>query len=244
MNLAIDIGNSSVKAGCFDVDQLTSSEVCNSIEEVLSWIDGQGFEHAIAGSVRKGADFDRLRTRMDGNLIVLDSTTPVPLQVDYKTPETLGMDRVAAAVGAASIEGEKDLLVIDFGSCITYDFVKAGKSYEGGIISPGLRLRIQSMHSFTDQLPMIDDEQLLVEPAEVPFVGKSTYESIVSGVINGMIGEVDSVIQRYINEHNVKAVLACGGDAQFFENRLKAGIFVVPNLVLIGLNKILGYNLG
>jgi len=161
---------------------------------------------------------------------------PIPLQIDYATTDTLGVDRLAAACGAWSLFPGRSSLVIDIGTCINYEFVESGGRYKGGAISPGIRMRFEAMHRHTAQLPM-------AEPlASVPTIGDSTITCLQSGVMNGVFEEIKGIISRYQRDYPGIGVILCGGDAHFFENNLKPFIFVAPELVLIGLNSILLHN--
>ncbi len=146
------------------------------------------------------------------------------------------MDRLAGVCGAIELFKETDTLVIDAGTCITYDFVDKQKNYFGGSISPGLKMRFKAVHTFTAKLPLVDSANA------VGLIGDSTESSIQSGVINGMIAEIEGIIMRYQDKYPGLRVILCGGDTAFFENKLKASIFAAPDLVLIGLNSILIYN--
>jgi type III pantothenate kinase len=160
----------------------------------------------------------------------------MPLKILYKTPATLGVDRLAAACGARALFPLQHCLTIDAGTCVTFDFIDMDGNYYGGAISPGMNMRFQALHTFTARLP-------LVSPAgEANLIGDSTESSIRSGVINGLAAEIDGIIHQYqLKFEGLRAIL-CGGDALFFENKLKASIFASPELVLVGLNSILIYN--
>ena len=146
------------------------------------------------------------------------------------------MDRIASACGAFQLFPRENTLSIDAGTCITYEFTDADGNYRGGGISPGLNMRFKAVHTFTAKLPLISAKQ------NAPLVGNTTETSIQSGVINGLIAEIDGIIDRYQREFGAVRVILCGGDTRFFENQLKASIFASPELVLIGLNSILNYN--
>lgn len=127
----------------------------------------------------------------------------------------------------------RDCLVIDMGTCITYDFLSSKGVYEGGAIAPGVRMRFKAMHRFTARLPMVDPV------ADAPLTGKSTVASMQSGVVNGVLEEIKGFISRYQSQHGELVTVACGGDTLLFENSIKPSIFVAPDLVLTGLNRIL-----
>ena len=175
-------------------------------------------------------------SKITSNIYLLKSTTPVPLTKRYDTPETLGADRVAAAVGAKVFYPKNNCLVIDMGTCITYDLVDAEDNFHGGIISPGVRMRFKAMNTFTKRLP-------LLEPDGIPeLIGKNTKHAMQSGVMNGLLAEINGIIEEYDKVLTNINVIFCGGDATYFANRIKNPNFVIPELVLIGLNRILEYN--
>ena len=169
--------------------------------------------------------------------IFLTPETPLPVKIGYKTPETLGKDRIAAAVAAWGIFPGNDLLVIDAGTAITMDLVTKEGVFAGGAIAPGIDMRFAALHTFTGKLP-------LIKKAEISFLtGTTTHDSILSGVINGVAREIDGIIDEYkLNYHKIVVVLG-GGDSFFLLKRLKNSIFALPNPVLSGLNIILDYNI-
>lgn len=223
----IDAGNTAVKYGLFDQDMLV---------EEGTWQHG-AFPAAAAwmiSSVRAALPQEVLELP---NALELNASTPLPFTNRYATPHTLGKDRLAAVAGAQHLFPGKHCLTIDAGTCITYDFIDAAGNYEGGSISPGLHMRLKAMHHFTGKLPEIDF---------IPFdglTGKTTEESMLSGVLQGIAGEMDHFISAYHTAHGPLHVILCGGDGGYFEKRLKNNIFANPNLVLIGLQAILTYNL-
>ncbi len=163
------------------------------------------------------------------------ANTPIPLSITYTTPDTLGDDRKAAIVGAMKFSPNTPLLVITAGTCITYNYFD-GVSFIGGSITPGIEMRYQSMHDYTGLLPRAEHQPL------DHLVGKSTLESLQTGVQWGVIFEVDGFISEYrLLQENLEVYL-CGGDTNFFDSRLKSKIFAHPNLILHGLNNILEYN--
>lgn len=169
--------------------------------------------------------------------IWLDYRTPLPLTNAYHTPQSLGTDRLAAAVGAWSEAPGLPLLIIDAGTCVTYDLVSKRGVYEGGNIAPGLSMRLQAMHEFTQRLPLVEIPQM------IPFVGRNTVEAMQAGGAGGMVLEMKGMISKYRRHWKNLKVFLTGGDANFFANHLKTVIFVSPELVLKGLNQILLYNL-
>ena len=237
MNLAIDIGNYSAKLGCFYDGQLINPSQSVPLEEIYSATDKLNPNNMIISSVVEKPQLPEL----EGMVIELSSTTRLPFNLDYNTINTLGVDRIAAAAGAMVINPSADSLIIDAGSCFTYDVLEGGTNYAGGIISPGGRLRLQSMNHYTKNLPLIELTDSIGEKWEIP--AKSTVTAMKSGVIEGLTFEILGFIEKYKEKYPDIKVILCGGEAKLFENRLKASIFAVPELVLIGLNRILEYNL-
>ena len=167
---------------------------------------------------------------------VLSEKTPLPIINNYKTPFTLGKDRLAAVVGASVLYPGKDVLVFDAGTCLTIDFINSDKEYVGGRISPGIEMRYNALHTFTDKLPLIKSEKNAL------VIGNDTKTSIISGVQQGILAEVKTIISEYKSKNTDTVFVFTGGDSFYFEKELKNSIFANPNLVLIGLNEILDYN--
>ena len=231
LNIALDIGNSSIKLGLFEGQELQLAkrfEVIPELQEFLKSNPGNMIISSVAGE-----DQDMLAAY---NPLILDSGTPLPVTNRYATPETLGMDRLAAAVGANVLYPDRNCLVVDAGTAINYELVTSEGDYLGGAISPGISMRFKALNNYTANLPLLTDSD------ETKLVGDSTKTSIESGVLNGIVAEVDGMINHYSESYSDLVILMCGGDAPFFETRLKAPIFVDPNLVLRGLNGILNYN--
>ncbi|WP_025762390.1 type III pantothenate kinase [Dyadobacter tibetensis] len=235
-NMVIDAGNTHYKVGIFEHEVLIYNRAGLDLKGVREMIDMYRPEYSIFSSVN--IEFEEFMVDIGdiGPIISLSPKIPLPISYHYHTPETLGMDRLAAAVGAQALYPGQDALVIDMGTCITYDWIDGNGVYQGGIISPGMRMRFQAMNRFTKRLPLLEP------PREATFLGKSTKESMESGVMNGIIAEAEGIIARYHNISPTMCVVLCGGDAAYFESRLKDTIFVVPQLVLIGLNRILIHN--
>lgn len=184
---------------------------------------------------RVGADHTDLAAWLQARfeVTILTWQTPVPVQVRYQTPETLGMDRLAAVIGAWHRYPGQTALVIDLGTCITYDLITADGQYLGGGISPGMHMRFRAMHHFTAKLPLTQPQ------ADVPLVGQSTVSCLQSGVIHGITAEIDGIVANYTSEWPDLQVILCGGDAVFFEKRIKPANFADQKLVLLGLHCIL-----
>ncbi len=236
MNVVVDSGNTYSKVGWFSGDKLIRYETGLEFDELVVAIRSDIPERIIYSSVNRPLIEFTDAIQLGIPVLDLSGSTPVPLRKNYETPHTLGADRVAAAVGAAWLYPDQDLVVIDMGTCITYDLVDKNGTYQGGLISPGIRMRFKALHTFTKRLPLTEPQN---DPA---LIGKSTLQSIQSGVMNGALSEIEGIIERYCNESPALRVVICGGDAPFFESKLKHPIFAVPELVLIGLNRILLYN--
>jgi type III pantothenate kinase len=240
MQAIIDLGNSFGKIGWFDGDTLLEAQYRVPFEDLEKSINKYPCSQAILSSTSHDTTLLAKKISANGLEVVyeLSPTLPVPILKDYDTPQTLGADRVAAAVGAAFMFPHQNCLLIDAGTCITYDWQSESGAFEGGIISLGLRMRLKAMHTFTKRLP-----ELAFDTNKYPaLIGKNTKNAMYSGAINGMIAEINGIIERYLKEKGKCNVLVCGGDAPYFENRLNYPIFATPNLVLVGLNQILRYN--
>ena len=168
----------------------------------------------------------------------LNSKTLLPISIDYQTPHTLGLDRIASAVGAWDEFAGKNSLIIDLGTCITYDLITRDGTFRGGAIAPGIMMRAKSMHQFTGKLPLI--ELKAAEPTHFP--GKTTAESMRLGVLQGVFHEISGYIYQLEEEIEDLHVILTGGDTSYFETKIKAPIFVRPEIILTGLNRILLYN--
>jgi type III pantothenate kinase len=236
MNLIVDVGNTSTKVAIFNQQQLIKKSTFLDNESLQKYLPTVVADHCLISSVRIGAEEISNWISPHTRKFVLSHTLSLPIKNLYDTPTTLGVDRIAASCGAVSAFPNKNVLVIDAGTCITYDFTNSAGEYLGGAISPGLHMRFRALNTFTAKLP-------LVKPTLTPeLVGSSTETSIQSGVINGIIAEMDGLILGYQEKYSDLKVILCGGDTSFFENRLKATIFASPDLVLFGLNSVLIHN--
>ncbi len=237
MNICIDIGNTFTKTAVFDIDTLVDFNSFSEFgfTEFEALIKKYEIKKGIISSVRNDNLSFNPASILE-SLIVLDSDTKIPIVNRYETPETLGKDRLAAAIGANFLYPSNDVLVIDAGSAITFDFINANGEYKGGNIAPGLTMRFKALHEFTSSLP------LLTSADDIPFIGTNTKEAIIAGVQNSVTFETDTYINLFNNLFPGMITLITGGDANFFDNKLKNTIFVIPNLVLIGLNRILNFN--
>jgi type III pantothenate kinase len=242
MNLTVDIGNTYVKTCVFSGNNplrqdTFSKDILFNIEELISSFPD--IDKIIVSSVRKDDHAIISYLQQFKNIkkfILLDDKTPVPIDNLYHSPSTLGNDRLALAVGANAMFPGENVLVIDCGTAITYDVVNNQNEYLGGNISPGIEIRFKALHQFTHRLPMVDKEGLL------SLVGKTTTEAIRNGVINGIVYEIQASIASFKEQFHGLNVILTGGDANFFDKKLKNTIFVVLNLIPKGLNRILEYN--
>jgi type III pantothenate kinase len=236
MNVVVDYGNTSAKVGIFKDHELVEKMVFDSEQQLKHFVENFSGDHFIISSVSMEATIVAGWAAHFKKALVLTPSLPLPIVNRYASPATLGVDRIAAACGARHLFPGSNCLAIDAGTCITYEVLDAAGHYLGGGISPGLKMRFEAMHKFTARLPMV---KAVDQPA---LIGTTTENCMQSGVIYGLCDEIDGVISRYRSEFEDLKVILCGGDGPFFENKLKAAIFAVPELVLSGLNSILIYN--
>lgn len=241
MKLIVDIGNTKTKLAVYENQRLLFRDASDgNIEKLLERALQKGTVTAtILSSVKNEGDTIKQFFKQKGiPLIILNSQTPLPFKNNYRTPETLGNDRLALAAGACSLFPRQNVLVIDAGTSITYDFINSHKEYLGGSISPGIQMRFKALHTFTDKLPLIISEK----NSAPPLIGETTRDAILSGVLIGILAEIEGVIDRYKRVYpNLKIILS-GGDYKYFDKRLKNSIFAHSNLVLEGLLEILKFN--
>lgn len=240
MNLIIDIGNSRTKFSLFNHGEIL---VTTTVDELLpEHIKALKDEYpllnkAILSSVREYPDSLKKTLRSDfDTFLELSHKTPLPIENLYLSKETLGYDRIASAVSANDLYPNTNLLVIDAGTALTYDFINDKNQYLGGNIAPGLEMRFKSLHHFTSKLPLVKAEN------QKKLFGSTTEEAIRAGVQNGFIYEVEKTIGEFKVFYGNLKVIITGGDAKFFDNKLKNHFFVNFNLVALGLNRILEYN--
>jgi type III pantothenate kinase len=239
MILIIDIGNTNVKAAVFEKDTLLDVVVFEKgkiLSEIKKILKKHPISKAVMSNVASISEVKLKKIQAFVEIIFISSFTRVPFVNLYKTPKTLGVDRIALAAAAVSQFPYKNVLVVDAGSCITFDFVTAKKEYLGGAISPGIQMRFHSLNHFTANLP------LLVKEEAPSFIGFSTKESINSGVVNGVLQEIEGVISQYKNKYLDLTVVLTGGDTNFLSKQLKSSIFANQNLLLQGLNYLLNFN--
>lgn len=236
MNFVIDQGNTFVKLAVFEGDKMIDFAI---MEDYTSEIFNKYFSQysinkAIIASVKKNQD-DQLLKKY--NFLQLSPDTPLPLTVNYKTPQTLGIDRIAAVVGAQSIYSKENVLVIDMGTCITYDFLDKNNVYMGGSISPGFQIRFKALSDYTSKLPLIASTA-----GDVKLIGDTTESAIYSGIHYGVEAEINGIIKKYNQQYSDLKIVVTGGDVKRFDLEPKNRIFADEFLVLRGLNEILNYN--
>ena len=239
MNLIIDIGNSLLKMAIIDGDKFLEQISCKSLSEtVLRDLMARYpmVQRAIVASTAVSTvEVADLLRKCGMEVLEMTSLTPVPIGNDYLSPATLGVDRLAAAVGAVDVLGYKDCLIVDFGTAITIDLVENGV-FRGGNISPGVRTRFRALHDYTSRLPQCEATD------EILSLGRTTQQAIEQGVMEGITHEIEGYIRAFSLKNDKLTLIFTGGDANFFVKRIKNAIFAKCDLVLCGLNRILEYN--
>lgn len=239
MNLIVDIGNTLIKVAVMEEQKTLLSQVFASAEEIDVEHLREQFPHlmlAIVASTGAQTTTVAERLRVAGlRVLEMTSLTPTPIANDYLTPQTLGVDRLAAAVAAVEVMGCRDCLIVDFGTAITIDLVENGV-FRGGNISPGMTTRFRALHDYTKRLPECSaSEQILP-------VGRTTREAIEQGVMQGIVNEIEGYISRFMHTNAKLSLIFTGGDAKYFVKRIKNAKFAKCDLVFCGLNRILEYN--
>ncbi len=239
MNLIIDVGNTRIKSAVFEGDILKevfffdTDDILSEIKKILK---NFAITQAIMSNV--GAISTEILDKLQQliKVIVVSAATSIPFVNLYKTPNTLGIDRIALIAGAVKQFPNRNVLVIDAGTCITFDFVNTRNEYLGGAISPGIQMRFNALHHFTANLPLLNKREL-----KNP-IGTSTKDCMNSGVVNGVVNEIDGVINQYKIKYSDLTVVLTGGDTNFLSKQLKSSIFANQNFLLKGLNEILIFN--
>ena len=239
MNAVIDQGNTLYKLAVFQGDAVLYSTSSKDLCAALSLLASEFplIKQGIVSSVGNSAQNEAPLSASAIQWIHFTSSTPVPIHNLYGTPHTLGLDRIAAAVGASVLFPGQNVLVVDAGTAITYEYISAQGEYLGGNISPGMFMRFRALHTFTEKLPLLDPGA-----PSLPY-GNDTASAMKIGVENGIIHEINGTIEHFNAQFPNGCIIITGGDALFFEKKLKCRIFAQPDLVLIGLNNILNYNI-
>jgi type III pantothenate kinase len=236
--LTIDIGNTRTKAALFTADgTLISMQIIETDELVVlqKLIIENQVQHLISTTSGK-RNWLVSDLHVPGKNIELSHTTPLPIKILYSTPETLGRDRIASACGAHALYPNQNILVIDCGTCITFNVVLASGIFLGGNIAPGLHMRLNAMHYYTSRLPKVKPGWPEIH------IGDSTVHAMQLGAARGIISEIEGMIRHTKNAFGAVSVVMTGGDAPFLAARLENQIFVEPELVVTGLFKITAFN--
>ncbi|MEZ4854467.1 type III pantothenate kinase [Flavobacterium sp.] len=239
MLLAIDIGNSRIKVAVFEKDTEISNysflkeEAFKNFKKIFK--NHPKINHAVSSSVGNLDTICHNYIKTKANLTEIDANTTFPFQNLYSTPKTLGVDRMVVTAGASLLYPNQNVLIIDCGTCITYDLLTNKNTYLGGAISPGLTMRYKSLHTYTAKLPLLEKSY------PDSFIGNSTNQSIHSGIINGISNEIEGCISQYSLKFSDLTIILTGGDAIFLAKSLKSTIFVRSNFLLESLNKLFNY---
>jgi type III pantothenate kinase len=240
MNLIIDAGNSFIKLALFDSKKLIDfrSEKIDKWEiAIAKFIEERQIEKIIFSTVSIDGDILQSKLSLIARVLKMSTHLNFPINIRYKSKETLGTDRLSSTIGALGIWGKSSLLIIDCGTCITYNFLEGGTDFIGGSISLGIELRYKALHSFTKNLPFLERKDVRPD-----LIGTDTESSIESGVLNGVLFEMDGAIEQYKLKFGLISVILTGGNHTYFASNLKNATFAHPNLVLTGLNDILEFN--
>ncbi len=240
MKLVIDIGNTRSKLAVFSDHHPEEVVACENFSEHCLREFVKKYPEIRAAILSAVKDYPEAVDRFLKErfyFLKLDVHTALPIKILYKTPRLLGKDRIALAVAARALFPGQNVLVIDAGTTITYDFVNNKGEYPGGAISPGIRMRLKALHTFTGKLPLIEADDKIPD-----WVGNDTPGAILSGVLNGVVAEVQGFIDAYRKRFSPLQIVLSGGDEKYFDKRLKNNIFAHPNFVLTGLKEILDFN--
>ena len=238
MNLIVDIGNTSIKLAVYEgkVKVAVSRIKDLSFEDIQKEISGFKIEKAIISSVRKlPPNIEDLIFPEIPCIHLLSFRSNLPFRIEYETPETLGADRIAGVAGAFNLFPQSDVLIIDAGTAITYDYLSSGV-YKGGNISPGLTMRFMALNKFTENLPLIE----LTDNFSLP--GLNTTDAILAGVITGVTYEINEYIRTFKKVNSDSIILVTGGDSIYLKNKTNSQFTYMPDIVIDGLNYILEYN--
>jgi type III pantothenate kinase len=241
MNLIIDIGNTRVKLAVYKASRLLKKIIVqktiflNEVKKIIS--EEPKITNAIVSSVDFFTKEEETLLKSLVHLTVVSHKLQLPFINNYATPKTLGVDRIALITAASHQYPKKNILIIDAGTCVTYDFLTKSNVYLGGAISPGLTIRYEALHNLTAKLPLLKTKDATF------LIGNTTETSIHSGVINGLVNEIDGTIQQYQLQYSDLTVILTGGDTNFLAKRLKSSIFANSNFLLEGLNHLLKINI-
>lgn len=243
MNLIIDIGNTRAKLAVYQDNKILKTLICRKEElytnqkKILKQFPNikNGILANVSGSTN---NFEKALSGIPKKKLYLSPSTPVPFINLYRSQKTLGLDRIALAAAAVSTYPQQNILVIDAGTCVTYDIITADKTYLGGAISPGLNMRFRALNNFTANLPLLraDNKKKTFD------LGQNTVDSLQLGVNQGLSYEIDGFINQFQQSYENLTVILTGGDCEILCKSIKNSIFAVKNFLLTGLNCILEYN--
>jgi type III pantothenate kinase len=239
LNLIIDIGNTCLKIALFEKNNLIEKSYLldNYLDNIKNILSKNPVENSIVSNV--GEINDELISVLNDNtdLVLFNNILKLPFKNTYSSKETLGQDRIALVSSASYQFPDENVLIIDAGTCITYDFKNHNNEYIGGGISPGIKMRFKSLNLFTSKLPLID----VFDDFEL--IGNNTKESLISGVVNGTTMEIDGIIKQYCDKFKNIRIILTGGDSKFLLKRIKNTIFADQNFLTKGLNYLLEANI-
>tara|TARA_B100000768_G_C11246771_1_gene362110 strand:+ start:72 stop:863 length:792 start_codon:yes stop_codon:yes gene_type:complete len=238
LNLAVDIGNSLLKIGLFKNNICINyyefdKDYCKNVKNIL---ESNTISNSIVSNVSDSNKEIMELLSAKTKLIKIDSLLKIPFKNKYKTKSTLGQDRLVLVSSAAQQFPNNNVLIIDLGSCITYDFISIKNEYIGGAISPGLSMRYKALNSFTANLPLLNPKKINDR------IGENTEDSIHSGIVNGIISEINGTIDYYKSEFKEIRIILTGGDSKFLFKKIKNSIFANSNFLLLGLNYLIELN--
>jgi type III pantothenate kinase len=238
MNLVVDIGNTSTKLALFEGNEkISQSRISGlSCEELEQKLQGLKVEKAIVSSVKEiPLIISELFFPNIPFVHILSNRSKLPFKIEYDTPETLGPDRMAAAAGAFNLFPDKDILIVDAGTALTFDFLSAN-CYKGGNISPGLTMRFKALNMYTEKLPLVSQTESFTFP------GRNTTDAIAAGVVTGVSYEINEYIRGFKDKNTDPKIILTGGDGEFLKDKINYNVMYMADIVIDGLNFILGYN--
>jgi type III pantothenate kinase len=242
-NLAIDIGNTYSKVAVFDHKELLLFQVVSSVNEemISSLIAEYNIKNSILSNVNKSQDILVAFLSANTNYIAFSVEKSTGIQNFYQSAATLGLDRWAKLIAVHALYAKQDCFIIDMGTCITYDFISANSEYYGGSISLGIQMRFNALEHYTGKLPLI----IWDKDSKIPN-GTDTHTAIKSGVLNGVVSELEGFISKEYKKNNTLKIMVTGGDATFLLEQFKNSIFAPhithdPHLVLKGLNEVIAF---
>ena len=241
MNLVIDIGNTAVKVYLFKNNEIIKREVLseNALIQYLKLIAIDDIRNIICSSVTKSYKDQLSKIFKNSNYFDFsDNNLKIPFTNNYETKKSLGQDRIGLISSAVLKFQDQNSLVIDMGTCITYDFIDSQNTYHGGAISPGIRMRYSSFSNYTSNLPLLKFQDI------TKIIGANTEESLHIGINNGIVGEINQYINSLKKSYSEFNVIITGGDSIFLLNKIKNAIFADQDFLASGLKYIIKLNEG